>query len=306
MAMTISGLSEAQLDDQLIAAIQANVPLLDAFSTVLEGEGDGLVVGDSHIVPVVGALTISDKTAGTTAAANASLTGKPVTVSAFKGVSWELKEGGVNPKLAAAYMTEQAREGVAKIAQAVVDAALALVTASNYGSSAGTDKVVEALADFDLDTIAALRAAAKAKLKGQPAAAILNSAVASKVLTLSPVVMAQAVAQGKDAFAAGAALPTSLFGYRAFEYCDMPGNGENLVGAIIGKGAIAIVAGPPGQLITSGQGNVAYRRIVTDPESGLGVQYTETVDGGGKVTGEVAVCYGAAKAIDAVVRLVTE
>jgi len=304
MAMTISGLSEAQLDDQIIAAIQANVPLLDAFSTVLEGDGKGLVQGNSYIVPVVGALTLSDKTAGTTATANASLTGKTVTASAFKGVSWELKEGAVDASLATAYMTEQAREGVSKVAQAVVDAALALITASNYGNNSA-DKVVEALADFDLDTISDLRAKAKAKLKGAPGAAILNSAVASKTLTLSPVVMAQAVAQTDNAFAAGAALPTSLFGYRAFEYCDMPGNSENLVGAIIGKGAIAVVAGPPQQLITSGMGDVAYRRIVTDPESGLGVQYTESVSGGGKITGEVAIIYGAAKAIDAAVRLVT-
>ena len=117
MAMTISGLSEAQLDDQLIAAIQANVPLLDAFSTLLEGEGNGLVKGNSYIVPVVGSLTLSDKTAGTTASANAALTGKSVTADSFKGVSWELTEGSVPARLAANYMAEQAREGVAKIAQ---------------------------------------------------------------------------------------------------------------------------------------------------------------------------------------------
>lgn len=307
MAMTISGLSEAQLDDQLIPAIQANVPLLDAFSVRLEGEGgEGLVVGNSYIVPVVGALTVSDKTAGTTATANASLTGKSVAASAFKGVSWELKEGQVAAKLAGAYMAEQAVEGVSKIAQVVVDAALGNLTAANYGNSSGTDKIVEALADFDLDTIAAFRAAAKTKLKGAPGCVILNSYYASKALTLSPVVMAQAVTQGKDVFAAGAALQTSLFGYRAFEYCDLPGNSENLGGAIIGKGAIAIVAGAPDQLITSGQGDVAYRRIVTDSDSGLGVQYTESVIAGGKITGEVAIIYGTAKAIDAAVRLVSE
>ena len=109
---------------------------------------------------------------------------------------------------------------------------------------------------------------------------------------------------GRNPFVDGE-IPGQLLGYRAFEYVDMPDNGENLAAAVVGKPAIAITAGAPSQLIQSGDGDVRYRRVIEEPDSGLSMQYTEVVQGGGKIIVELGVLYGVKKAKDAVVRLVT-
>ena len=301
MATTFTGLSEAKIDDVIIGSIQASLPLLDAFSTQLD-HPEGLVIGNTYKVPLIGALTVGDKTAGTLKTASGSLTGQDVTTSAFKAASFEAIEGNISSKVLAAWWEKQVVEATRSVAQTVVDAALGLVTATNYGSNTG-DVVTDA--DFDDDTVVELRTKAKNKLKNVPGAFICAPSVASQLIKMQNTVLILGMAQGKNLVTDGQ-IPGQILGYRAFEYVDMPGNSEHLVGAVIGKTALAIVAGAPEQILSSGDGDVRYRRVVTDPESGLSVQYTEVVCGGGKVTAELGVIYGVAKAIDAVVRLVTE
>lgn len=303
MPTTFTGLSEAQMDDVIIGAIQSMLPYLGAFSTQLD-HPEGLVKGNTYIVPVVGGVTVTDKTPGTLVSPSGSVTGANVEVDTFKGAAFEAIEGQMSRRLLANWWPLQIRQAAKAVAQKCVDGALALVTASNYGDTSA-DKVVEALADFDMETLAAIRAVARKKLQDVEGAFICNADIGSRLVTLEQVVYALAIAQGKDAISGGA-LPGSVVGYPAFEYVGLPGNSENLVGAVIGKSAIAIAAGAPEQIIASGDGEVAYRRIVAEPDSGLSVQYTEVVQGGGKIIAELGLLYGAKKAQNAVVRLVTE
>jgi hypothetical protein len=54
-----------------------------------------------------------------------------------------------------------------------------------------------------------------------------------------------------------------------------------------------------------GQGDVVDRRIITEPDSELSVQYTMKVSAGGSVAGEVAILCGVAKLQNSIVRLVS-
>jgi hypothetical protein len=305
MATSFTGLSEAQLDDKIVGAIQAALPYFDLFSTRLEPmEGDGgIVIGNDYIVPVVGDVTVADKTPGTLATPSGSVSGVPVRASSFKAAAFEAIEGSVSARLMAAWWGEQVTEAVRAVAASVVNAALDNLTESNYGTGA-YNQVVEALADVDADTIQAIREYAAKKLKGKTASLICAPSLGSRLMTIGQVVYAYGIADKENVVKSGL-LPDTLIGHRAFEYVDFPDNSENLVGAVVAKSAIAIVAGAPSQLIGSGQGEVVYRRIIEEPDSGLSLQYTEAVSAGGKVTGEVAVAYGTAKAQNAAVLIAT-
>lgn len=303
MATTFTGLSEAQIDDVIIGAIQAMLPYFRAFSTQLD-HPEGLVKGNSYIVPLIGALTVGDKTPGTLATASGSVTGVSVEADKFKAAAFEAIEGTISARLLATWWPEQIREAAKSVAAQCVDGALNLVTAANFGSTEGEDVITQALSGMDVGTLADLRTAAKNKLKGIPGAFLCNAAVGSKLITLEQMVYALAIADNRNSIADGR-IPGGVLGYDAYEYVDLPSNSENLVAAVIGRSALAVVAGAPEQIITSGQGNVAYRRIVEEPESGLSLQYTEVVDGGGKITAELGLLYGAKKGQDAAVRLVT-
>ena len=303
MATSFTGLSEAQIDDYIIDAIQAALPYLRSFSTQLD-HPEGLIKGNSYIVPVSGLSTVANKTPGTFASASGTLTGVPVEADNFLASAFDAVEGVVSARTMAAWWSRKIRETTLNVAAACVDDALALITAANYGDTSA-DKVVQAMAGFKEETLGDLRAIAKAKLKRVPGAFVCGPVVASKLVVMQQIVLALAIADDRNSISDGR-IPGGMLGYTAYEYADFPNNSENLVAAIIGESAIAMVAGAPEQLITSGLGNVTYRRIVTEPESGLSLQYTEIVDGGGKVSGEVAILEGAVKAQDTVVRLVTE
>ena len=302
MATTYTGLSEAQIDDYIIGAIQAILPYFRAFSTQLD-HPEGLIKGNTYIVPVVGNVSVANKTPGTLATASGSVTGVGVDVDTFKAAAFDAVEGVISSRLLAAWWPEQIKEAAVAVAQSCVDSALGLVTAANYGSTSA-DVITESLANFDIDTLGDIRAAAKAKLKNVPGAFICNSAIASKMAVMQQIVLALAIADDRNVIADGR-IPGGMLGYDAYEYSDLPGNSENLVAAVIGRSAIAVAAGAPEQIITSGLGDVAYRRIVTEPASGLSLQYTEVVKGGGTITAELGLLFGVKKAQDSVVRLVT-
>jgi hypothetical protein len=88
-------------------------------------------------------------------------------------------------------------------------------------------------------------------------------------------------------------------------YRDFPSNSENMTGAVIGRAAIAVGMARPPMLMQAGEGNIVERRIITEPDSGLSALYTVKADAGGTKSGEVALLYGAAKAQDSVVRVVS-
>lgn len=295
MATTFTGLSEAMIDDKIIGSIQAVLPMLSVFSTQLD-HPEGLVQGNTYKVPIIGALTVANKTPGTLVTTSGSLTAASVTASNFKGASFEAIEGTISKRVMGNWWGAQVAEATKAVAATIVDGALGLVTSTNFAT-----EVTVTPASLSADDLASIRAAAKGKLKSMPGAFLCNSVVASRLITLQQVVLALAIADNRNSLADGK-IPGGVVGYQAYEYVDMP---TALPAAVIGQGALAVVAGAPEQLITSGEGDVAYRRIVTEPESGLSLQYTEAVFAGGKVQCEIAAIYGAAKGIDAAVRVVT-
>ena len=302
MATTFTGLSEAQLDDIVIPAIQAMLPYLGAFSTRTRYE-ERLILNNAYIVPLVGNVTVKDKTPGAPVETSGGATGVSVVADKFKGASFYAKEGEVPSSLMSTWWPEQMKTACVAVAQTCVDGALALITAANYGSGTN-DVVTQALAQFDDSTLGAIHAAARRKLKNVRGAFLCDPQVGGKLISMKQMVLALAVADDRNSLADGR-LPGGIIGYDCYEYADFPDNSENLVAAVIGRSAIAVAAGAPDQLITSGQGDVTYRRVFEEPESGLTIQYTEMVNGHGKVEAEVAQIYGVKKGQDAVVRLVT-
>ena len=105
-------------------------------------------------------------------------------------------------------------------------------------------------------------------------------------------------------FLASGQLPQFL-DLNQMHYADMPSNSENLGGAIFGRAAIAVGLARPGFFLQSGEGDIVDRRVITEPDSGLSAMYTVKASAGGILSGEVAILYGASKAQDAVVRLVS-
>lgn len=294
MATSFTGLSEAQIDDKIIGSIQAVLPMLSAFSTQLDNP-EGLVQGNSYKVPIMGALTVGNKTPGTLVAASGSLSPANVTASNFKGAGFEAIEGLISKRMMGSWWGAQVAEATKAVAATIVDGALGLVTSTNFATEVTVNP-----AAFTADDLASIRAVAKGKLKHMSGAFLCGSTVASRLITLQQVVLALAIADNRNSIADGK-IPGGVVGYQAYEYVDMP---STLPAAVIGQGALAVVAGAPEQLITSGDGDVTYRRIITEPESGLSLQYTEAVSSGGKVQCEIAAIYGAAKALDAAVRVV--
>jgi hypothetical protein len=96
-----------------------------------------------------------------------------------------------------------------------------------------------------------------------------------------------------------------LIGMNTWAYPSFPANGENLGGAVFGQAAILAAVGYPEALMGPGEGNIRDRRVITDPDSGLSVLYTEKADAGGTLTGECQLYYAVAKGQDAAVRLVS-
>jgi len=88
-------------------------------------------------------------------------------------------------------------------------------------------------------------------------------------------------------------------------YNGVPTNSENIGGAVFGKAAIAVAAARPGFFMSSGMGEIVERREIMDTESGLSAMLTTKAEAGGKMSGEIVMLFGVAKAQDAVVRLLT-
>jgi hypothetical protein len=197
------------------------------------------------------------------------------------------------------YWADKAAGAVYVLGKQVVDAALALVTIANYGNTEA-DKYTKAVADFDQAALAEFIARGTAKIKQRERTMLLNTQYAFGVMGQS--IMALAFGQAGQTVVTTGTLP-DLMGVPAARYDALPTNSENLGGVILGKSALLVAVAPPDPLAAAGEGNIVQRRVITDPESGVSVLYTMTVDGGGKLWGECSLLYGVAKGQDAVVRL---
>lgn len=299
MASTISGINEALVDQRIVEALKSLLPMFSAFSYIIEQ--DDRITSDTVQVPLATDPTVGDKTAGTFKAADGTLAGTTVTYNKFRAAGWDAVESTMRPSLLANYWAEKASGAVYGVAKDIIDQALALITIANFGDTSA-DKLVAAAADFGQDDAANLWQKATAKIKRQKKVFLMNTAYAASLYGNSNLALVYASA-GNNYLQSG--LLPQFLDLNQMHYQDFPTNSQNLGGAVIGRAALAVAIARPSMLLTSGEGNVVERRIITEPDSGLSAMYTMKADAGGTLSGEVAALFGVAKGQDAVVRLTT-
>lgn len=298
MATSFSNLNEAKVDAAVIDAARTALPYIKLFSHVVQAEP---AVQNSVIkVPLATDPTVADKTPGAYVTDTGGLTGVSVTLNAFKSAHWVATEGSIGADVFESWWLSQIRGGVKALIKNIIDRAFALVTSTNYGDT-DADKLSVAVADFGQGSLAQLWAKGAAKIKDQQRSIILNTEYAAQLYGSSNLALVYASA-GENFLQSGR-LPRFI-DLDVVHYADLPGNGENLGGAVFAPSAIAVAVAPPSLLLASGEGDIVERRIIQDPDSGLSVVYTVAASGSGIKHGEVSLLSGVAVGRNAVVRLV--
>lgn len=301
MASSISTINTSLVDQNVVAALRYVLPMLKSFSLGIESEGK--IQNDVVYVPIATDPSAQPKTAGTMVTADGTLAGTAVTLSNFYGASWDCAEGAMSPSLFPSYWADKAAGAVYSLAKQVVDAALAVITAANFGNKDGVDKLTVAPADFGQADLALLWQYAGTKIKQRVKSLGLNAAYSGALMGESN--LALLFAQNGPNFVATGILP-QLIGMNTWAYPDFPANAQNLGGAVFGQSAILAAVAPPAALMDAGDGDIIESRIITDADSGISVLYRTKGTAGGLVSGECSLLYGVAKGQDAVVRLVSE
>lgn len=300
MATTISTVNQSLVDSKVVAALRYFLPMLKAFSYGVESEGK--IQNDIVYVPIATDPTAQSKTNGTRVTANGTVAGTSVTLSNHYAAGWDATEGSIAPPVFGPYWADKAAGAIYSLAKQVIDAALAYVTAANFGSTEGTDKLTVAAADFGANDLAKLWQYGATKIKQREISLGLNAAYAAALMGSTS--LAQVFATNGSNFISTGVLPT-LIGMNTWAYPAFPTNSENLGGAVFGRAAILVGIAPVAPLAAAGEGNIVERRIITEPDSGISVLYTMTADGAGTINGECELLYGIAKGQDAVVRLLS-
>jgi hypothetical protein len=304
MGSTITNINWARVDQKVGAALRYGLPARELFSMrALTLEEAQSIENDVVRVPLATDPTLAVKTLGTAATGTGSLVAVDVTLGNPKAAAWDAIEGKMSPSMFLSYWEDKIAGGMYVLAKAVLDAGLALVTASNYGNEEGTDKLTVAPADFGQSDLGLLWEYGAKKIKQRSRALMLNAAYAGQLIGNSNLMTIFAQASGTNPVETGV-LPR-LIGHQTAAYPDMPSNSENLGGAVFGQAAIALACAPLAPLADAGQGDIVDRRVITHAETGFSALYTMTAAGGGTIKGELNLMYGASKGQDAVVRIVS-
>lgn len=296
MATTLTNLNQARIEMAMQAALKNALVPLNAFSIGISTEG--MIKDDIVRVPVLTDPTTQVKTLGTALTPNGSIVAVDCTLDSPIQASFQLTEGNVAANQLQAYAEGLAAGAIYSISKTILDAAFALLTAANYAT-----KVTSAPGDFGQNDLGLLFSAAETKKLGRQRSLILNSTYAGQLIGESNLGLILATL-GNSALTT-AVLP-NLLGMTSYMYSPLAGLSENLVGAVIDKTAIAVAISPIEQLVGAGEGDVIMSSLVTEPDSGITVNYKMVGNGdGGYVRGLVSAMYGVDKIQDAVVRLVS-
>jgi hypothetical protein len=303
MASTITNINWAKVDQKVNAALRYGLPARDLFSVRVLGLEDGTAKkGDKVWVPFATDPTKAVKTLGSKGTATGTLAGVAVTLDYPIEASWDATEGNMGPAEFRDYWEDKIAGGMYVLSKDVVDAGLALVTATNYGNTEGTDKLTVAPADFGQSDMGLLWTYGAKKIKQRSRSLLLNAEYAGQIIGNTQ--LATVLLQGGSDMVKTGVLP-QLIGHNTAAYPDLPANSENLGGAVFGQAAICLACAPIAALAGAGDGDIVDRRIITHADTGLSALYTMTVDGGGTIHGEVTLMYGVAKGQNSVVRLVS-
>jgi hypothetical protein len=300
MATTLTNFVDDMLViDAIQAALKNALVPLRAFSFGIDTNGK--VQNDILRVPVVTAASTAAKTPGTASTSGGGAATTSVTLSTYRESSWQLNEGQVNSGRASVLFAAMAAEATYALAKYVIDTALALVTASNYGNDTD-DKLVVAAADFGQNDVAQLLIKAEAKKLGRVRSLLLNANYAGNLFGSSLALMYATA--GQNVFASGVLPP--MLGMASYMYSALPTNSENLGGLVCDQGAIAVGMAAPEALVAAGEGNKISDTVVTDPDSQVVARYVRMADAdGGYHKGRVELIFGVAKVQDSIVRILS-
>lgn len=300
MATTLTNLNQARIEMAMQAALKNALVPLNAFSIGVSTAG--MIQNDVVRVPVLTDPTSQSKTLGSAITANGSIVAVDCTLDTPIQAGFQLNEGSVAANQLQTYAEGLAAGAIYSISKAILDACFAVITASNFGNT-DADKLVVAPGDFGQADLGNLFTKAEVKKLGRNRSLVLNSAYAGALIGESNLGLILATL-GNNALTT-AVLP-SLLGMTSYMYSALSANSENLVGAVIDKTSIAVAVSPIEQLVGSGEGDVLMSSLVTEPDSGITVNYKMIGNGdGGYVRGLVSAMYGVDKIQNAVIRLVS-
>jgi hypothetical protein len=253
---------------QTMEAFKARVPQLQLFSTNFSSQrvkkGQTLT-GHIRAVPTVGDYGSTSGYFENGQEGESLLTDVPVTASAHKHCTVSLTHlNAISDEKRTEFLGDQAYA----MGKSVVDAALALVLATNFSES-----TTETIANTDADTLRKVRTAmGKKKANLDNLNGIVN-------IDFAAALDADARIASRDY--KGAMLeagPVGVFrgvqGFREiYEYADLGANGENLSGFFFDPRAVVVATGLPSDstdlAASLGIPAIASTEVLTDPSSGL-------------------------------------
>ncbi len=293
MANTLGGVNLAQIAQQTLETLSAEMPIVSAFTT--DFSSDVADVGESVSTRVATAVSAGDATTSGYSATDVTSTAKTITLNKHKHFTaaftdLEIAKGGMD-------MLERTfvRPAVHAVVNAMMDDLLALAVAATYSA-----EVTVVAGSFGADDVA--------DLAGD--LTTLNVPKADRALVIKPAYYANlaqdnaiqaSYAYGGPGSIRDNAVP-KVHGFNVYEYSDIPANSENLEGFACGPEAL-IIAGRQPALPENWAGAV---ESVQEPGTGVTLQlrnWYEGKDGAQYIT--ATLIYGVAAGTVSMKRIVS-
>ena len=292
MANTLGGINLAQIAQQTLETLSAEMPVVSAFTT--DFSSDVADVGESVSTRVASAVSAGDATSGYSAT-DVTSTAKTITLNKHKHFTaaftdLEIAKGGMD-------MLERTfvQPAVHSVVNAMMDDLLALVLNATYSNN-----TVVTAANFGADDVATLAGDLTT----------LNVPRGGRAMVIKPAYYAALAKdnaiQASYAFGNPGAIQDNniprVHGFDVLEYSDIPANSENLEGFVCGKEAL-IIAGRQPALPENWAGSV---ESVQDPDTGITLQlrnWYEGKDGAQYIT--ATLIYGVAAGTDSLKRILS-
>ena len=292
MANTLGGVNLAQIAQQTLETLSAEMPIVSAFTT--DFSSDVADVGESVSTRVATAVSAGDATSGYSAT-DVTSTAKTITLNKHKHFTaaftdLEIAKGGMD-------MLERTfvRPAVHAVVNAMMDDLLALALTATY-----SNEVTVVAGSFGADDVA--------DLAGD--LTTVNVPKSDRALVIKPAYYANlaqdnaiqaSYAYGGPGSIRDNAVP-KVHGFNVYEYSDIPANSENLEGFACGPESL-IIAGRQPALPEDWAGAV---ESVQEPGTGVTLQlrnWYEGKDGAQYIT--ATMIYGVATGTDSMKRIVS-
>ena len=292
MANTLGGINLAQIAQQTLETLSAEMPVVSAFTT--DFSSDVADVGESVSTRVATAVSAGDATSGYSSS-DVTSTAKTITLNKHKHFTanftdLEVAKGGLD-------MLERTfvRPAVHAVVNAMMDDLLALVVNATYSNN-----TVVTAANFGADDVATLAGdLTTLNVPRSPRSMVIKPAYYAALAKDNAI-------QASYAFGNPGAIQDNniprVHGFDVLEYSDIPANSENLEGFVCGKEAL-IIAGRQPALPENWAGAV---ESVQDPDTGITLQlrnWYEGKDGAQYIT--ATLIYGVAAGTDSLKRILS-